>query len=588
VAFADAADRRVAAHLPERVKPVGHEKRTRARTGRSEGCFRTGVTAAYHDDIKTRLHDGCSKFVQLGIAHSNRAAPPAPECFTCQSPPVKIAAMLPSHRFLSFAPITGLLAAFIGLALPALAAGSEPFALQDCRISAGPGSPTHAARCGRLVRPLNPADGGSETIELEVAVIPALSLEPARDPLVVIAGGPGQSSIQYYVSVAGAFEGIRRERDIVLMDQRGTGQSAALNCPADTGALGGGTDLEAVVAQAEECLLSLDYDARYFTTSVAVTDLAALAKALGYEQLNVYGVSYGTRVAQHFLRRYPSLVRTLILDGVVPPTIPLGPDIAMAAQRALDHTFERCARAATCNARFPRLREDFAALKASLERQPALAEVVDAANGETRPMEIGADELAGAIRLLSYHPSTVALLPLLIDTAARGDFRPLASQLWLATRSLAESMSIGMHNSVICTEDVPHYATMEIDEAALEATYLGPMQVRLLRAICNRWPAGVIDDDFHEPISATQPVLLLSGEADPVTPPRFAEVAALSLANALHLVGRDQGHGLAIRGCAPRIMARFVAAGAIDDIDGSCLERVFAMPFFVEFSGPSP
>lgn len=496
--------------------------------------------------------------------------------------------MLFSCRLFAFRSLAGLLAALVGFAVPSMATGSDTLALHDCRISAGPGSPTRAARCGRLVRPLNPADAASETIELEVAVIPALSLEPARDPLVVIAGGPGQSSIQYYVSVAGAFEGIRRERDIVLMDQRGTGQSAALNCPADSGLLGGDADLDAVVAQAKECLLSLDYDSRYFTTSVAVTDLAALATALDYEQFNVYGVSYGTRVAQHFLRRYPSLVRTVILDGVVPPTIPLGPDIALAAQRALDHAFDRCDEETACKARFPKLREDFAALRQGLVVQPRFAEVVDAANGEPQAIEIGADELSGAIRLLSYHPSTVALLPLLIDSASRGDFEPLAAQLWLATQSLAESMSIGMHNSVVCTEDVPYYASIDIDETALEATYIGPMQVRLLRAICDSWPAGIIDDDFHEPVSADRPVLLLSGEADPVTPPQFADTAAASLPNALHLIGRHQGHSLAIRGCTPRIMASFVTAGAVDDIDAACLDRVHAMPFFVDFSGPSP
>ena len=496
--------------------------------------------------------------------------------------------MLSSRRFLALPWLTGLIAAVVGLAMPSLTQGAAPLELHDCRISAGAGSPTYAARCGRLVRPLNPANNASATIELEVAVVPALSLEPAPDPFVVIAGGPGQSSIQYYASVAGAFEAIRRERDIVLMDQRGTGRSAPLNCPADSGMLESGADLEAIVEQAKECLRSLDHDARYFTTSVAVTDLAALAEALGYERFNLYGVSYGTRVAQHFLRRYPSLVRSVILDGVVPPTIPLGPDIAAAAQAALDHAFDRCAEAAACNARFPRLREDFVELRAELARRPAFAEVINAASGEPQAIEIGADELAGAVRLLSYHPSTVALLPLLIDTASHGDFGPLASQLWLATQSLAESMSIGMHNSVVCTEDVPRYDDMDIDEAALEATYIGPMQVRLLRAICASWPAGEMDADFQEPVAAPQPVLLLSGEADPVTPPRFADAAAASLSNALHLVGRDQGHGLAIRGCTPRIMASFVAAGSIDDIDGSCLDRVFAMPFFVDFSGPSP
>ena len=225
--------------------------------------------------------------------------------------------------------------------------------LDDCRIRAGDGFPGIKARCGTLQRPEDPTNPDSPVLELRVAIVPALSLEPEPDPLVPIAGGPGQSTIEFYASYATAFEEVRRTRDIVLLDQRGTGESARMQCDADDDLIEGRFSREQTIAATETCLASLPHDPRFFTTSVAVQDLEALRMALGYSQLNLYGISYGTRVAQHFLRRYPGSTRTVVLDGVVAPQIALGPGIAIEAQKALDAIFDRCAESEPCNERFP-------------------------------------------------------------------------------------------------------------------------------------------------------------------------------------------------------------------------------------------
>lgn len=469
------------------------------------------------------------------------------------------------------------------------AAGSHAgIELRDCRISAGRGFPGIKARCGSFLRAENPADPDSPPLRLRVAVVPALSLEPAPDPLVPIAGGPGQGSIEFYAAYARAFRKVLRNRDILLLDQRGTGDSAPLNCAIGSDIVSGSYSREQTVADTQRCLDELPYDPRFFTTSVAVQDLEALRRALGYAQLNLYGVSYGSRVAQHFLRRYPQSTRSVILDGVVPPQLALGPAIAVDAQRALDAIFARCAESAACKQRFPELRGTFASLEDTLADHPATVELAHPLRGVRETLQFGAAELAGAVRLLSYHPNTVALLPLLIELAANGDYAALAAQFVAVQDEMSEALSLGMHNAVVCTEDAPFFAGEGITRQQLERTYIGPLQLETLQAICSIWPRGVLDEGFKTPVTSAVPVLLLSGEADPVTPPQFAERAMVEFGNARHLIGRKQGHGQAARGCMPDIIGRFVTSASLDELDEGCYEHVFAMPFFLDFSGPAP
>ena len=397
-----------------------------------------------------------------------------------------------------------------------------------------------------------------------------------------------KQTIEFYAAYRQAFEPIRRERDIVLLDQRGTGRSAALDCGTDEELLEGQLSVEQIVADTRACLAALPHDPRFFTTSVAVTDLEALRTALGAPAFNLYGVSYGTRVAQHFARRYPAAARTLVLDGVVPPQLALGPGIATEAQEALDAIFARCAESPPCAERFPNIRARFVGLAQVLREGPVPVELADPVTGRRDYLPFGHSELAGAIRILSYHPNTIALMPLLIDEAADGNYAPLAAQFLMAARSLADALAIGMHNAIVCTEDAPFFAR-GVDREAIDATYMGAMQLDALEAACSVWPRGVLDDDLGRPLATDKPVLLLSGDADPITPPEFAELAAVELTNSRHLVGTDQGHGQAARTCIPEIMAEFIASAGFDALDEACLaERQFAMPFFLDFTGPSP
>ena len=473
------------------------------------------------------------------------------------------------------------------LAIP-FAADAVALELEECRISAGPAFPGIKARCGTMLRPENPDDPESQEIEIAVAVVPALDLTPEPDPFVPLAGGPGGSAIEFYASYRPAFEQVRRHRDILLVDQRGTGASSTMDCDVDDDITRGRFSTEQVLELTGICLDNLPHDPQFFTTSVAVRDLEAIRQSLGYGPLNLYGVSYGSRVAQHFARRFPESVRTVVLDGVVPPQLPLGPEIATEAQKAIDTLLARCAEDPACNERFPAVQQSFVDLRAALEVQDVVVDLSNPTTGRREYVDFGSDELAGAIRLLAYHTNSMAIVPLLIHEAANGNYGPLAAQFHMIAESMAETLAMGMHNSVLCSEDAPRYDRSQIDLEALAATYIGIVQLDAIEAMCSLWPVGPVDDDFHEPLSTDIPVLLLSGEADPITPPRYASLAMVDLTRARHLIGKRQGHGQAPLGCTSRLIGNFVASADIDSIDAGCLERSFTMPFFLDFSGPQP
>jgi pimeloyl-ACP methyl ester carboxylesterase len=480
--------------------------------------------------------------------------------------------------------------ALAALATPAARAEASDLRaiLEDCRVSAGQAFPSTRARCGTFERPVNPDDPDSPTIELSFAIVPALNLEPLPDPVVPLAGGPGQSAVDFYSGYSWAFETLRRDRDILLLDQRGTGDSARMDCPLDLEVAAGDPSTAETVRYTRECLESLPHDPRWFTTSIAVRDLEALRVALGYPELNLYGVSYGSRVAQHYARRYPDSTRTVVLDGVVAPQLPLGPEIATEAQVALNRIFARCAEDAACNEAFPALATRFAEFKARLAEKPVNVKVADPVTGEFSTLAFGPNEMAAAIRLLAYDSGTIAILPLLLSEAADGNYRPLAAQYQMTVSAMADAIALGMHNAVMCSEDVPYYDDSLIDEPALAASYMGTIQLEALRAMCGVWPEGPVDADFHEPLATRAPVLLLSGDSDPITPPRYADMAAMNLMRAWLLTGRNQGHGQLGVGCMPRIIAGFVANASLEPVDTGCMAANFAMPFFLDYGGPAP
>ena len=442
-----------------------------------------------------------------------------------------------------------------------------------------------AAECATLEVPLDPGSPDGERIELFVARISALAGTPEPDPFTLIAGGPGQASTTFYAQTKWAFARIRRTRDIVLVDQRGTGLSAPLRCEnieRDEVFL----DSATFSRLGAECVDGLSHDPAFFTTSAAVRDLELMRETLGYPSLNIYGISYGTRVAQHYLKRYPEHARTVILDGVVPPSLAIGPGAAIDAQRALDRLLARCAATPACVEQYPDLGDHLRELLTRLKESPPTIAVPHPRTGVPTTLTLTDHLAAGMVRLLTYSPQTAALIPILVRAAVDGDYGPLAAQVLMVGEDIHGAISYGMHFAVVCTEDVPFWG--RVDRAALEETFLGPVQIDALEQICESWPRGYIDDDFASPLETAVPVILLSGEDDPVTPPSYAEMSVGGLTNYRHVTLPHQAHGQLTTGCVPRLLAAFVDSADPSVFDDPCLEAVDGFPIFTTRMGPPP
>jgi pimeloyl-ACP methyl ester carboxylesterase len=473
-------------------------------------------------------------------------------------------------------------------AAPAGAVTPAPLPLHECRLEHPLRLASIPARCGVLKVPEDRTQPGGAAIDLSVAVVPALNRRAAAAPLFVLAGGPGQGATAMYASYAAAFARVNRNHDIVLIDQRGTGKSAPLTCdyPDDWLAL---SDALPVLREATlACLHRYGDRVRFYTSSAAVADLEAVRDALGLPVIDLYGVSYGTRMAQLYMRRYPEAVQAVILDGVTFPEQAIGPATPLDAERALDLVVSRCEHSRDCAAAFPLLGQELEGLRRMFGPQKSMITLDDPNSALPLKIEFNRGMLNAALRFLSYSANQASLLPTLIHRAAQGALAPLAAQTVMTARQIGDQIASGMQMSVICSEDVPFFAAAGIDRAALARTYQGVDQLDAFVEICKLWPRGPVDADLHSPLHSEIPTLLLSGEADPVTPPGNAERAARGLTRHRHLILSGEGHGQVATACVPKLMAQFLDTADPATLDATCLEQHSPAPFFVSLTGPAP
>jgi pimeloyl-ACP methyl ester carboxylesterase len=466
----------------------------------------------------------------------------------------------------------------------AAAAASVSLSLSDCRLEHPLELASIPARCGILEVAEDPAQPRGARIGLHVAVVPALNRRSHEAPVFLLAGGPGQAASDLYASYAGAFSRVNRDHDIVLVDQRGTGKSAPLFCayPEESTA----NDLTEVRRATESCLARYGARVRFYTSSVAVRDLDAVRAALGYASIDLYAASYGTRMAELYMRRYPGSTHAVILDGVTYPEQAIGPDTPLDAERALALILHRCEAAAECAVAYPALEPELRSLRTRFGPETDSLTLSDPSTGAPLAIEFDKSTFAAALRFLSYNAAEASILPTLIHEAAGGRLAPLAAQTVMMAREVSDQIASGMQNSVVCSEDVPYFASIE--RGKLEETYQGTEQLDALLEICKIWPHGPMDADLHAPLSSEVPTLLLSGEADPVTPPEYAERLARGLAHHRHLILKGEGHGQLGTGCVPVLMARFLDAPDPAALDASCLDHHHPAPFFVGLTGPAP
>ncbi len=459
-------------------------------------------------------------------------------------------------------------------------------ALRECRLQHPLRLGSIAGRCGTLRLAEDPSRS-SPTIELNLAVIPALNRRSREVPLFILAGGPGQSAISMYVGLSGAFSRINRDHDIVLLDQRGTGKSSPLNCDYPENWQHSNDSTVELREATAACLEKYGTRVQFYTTSVAVQDLDQVRRALGYAQINLYGASYGTRVAQLYMRRFPEHVHAVILDGVTYPEQAIGADTPLDGEAALQKIVSRCHAATDCRVAYPKLSDELASLERRFGPENLSIVINDPDTGLPQSMIFNRSVFGAALRFLSYSATQSALLPTLIHQAAIGNVAPLAAQTLMTARQLKDQLASGMQNTVICSEDQPLAATL-IDREKLAHTYQGLDQLDALAEICKLWPKGPVDSDLHASLHSEIPTLLLSGDADPVTPPRDADLAARGLVHHRHIVLSGEGHGQLATGCMPKVMAAFIESANVEKLDATCLEIHQPPAFFNSTTGPSP
>lgn len=460
----------------------------------------------------------------------------------------------------------------------------EPSAIERLRSCTAAAGPSDAA-CGTVTVWEDRDARKGRQIALNVMLLPALKAKSAPDPLFILAGGPGQAATELAQQLDVGFRAIARDRDIVLVDQRGTGESNPLDCKLGDDAA---ATPSAFAERMRQCLASYrdKADVTKYTTDVAMDDLDDVRQFLGYAKINLYGGSYGTRAAIVYARRHPEHTRAVILDGVAPTDMRLPLSFAPDGQRALDLLFDDCAKSAACNARFPNLRARFAALLDRLNAHPEHISYVDPRTGLTRERDVDHGTVSRAIFASLYAPILSAAVPLLIEQAEKGNYTGLLS-LNSTLGPFAETVAQGMHFSVVCSEDAPRIDAQQIDRASA-ATFLGRDVIDFRLAPCKFWPRAKVDSSYYDNTPSNIPALILSGNLDPVTPPRWGELVASQWKHSRHVVVPAAGHGTAFSGCVGQLMARFLDTADPSQVDPSCVQQLKRPPFFVGPSGPDP
>jgi len=466
---------------------------------------------------------------------------------------------------------------------PAAAHATPRSRLRPCAI---PGA-AEKLLCGTYSVWENRATKHGRKIDLHIVVAPALTPRPEPDPVFVFAGGPGAAA----TDEAGGWAGdriLRAHRDVVMIDQRGTGSSHRLDChlPRDPADVQAYFEPTLPPAEVRRCRAELERNAdlTQYTTSIAMDDIDEVREWLGYDRINLQGGSYGTRAAQVYMRRHGDHVRSAMLLGVAAMGQYLPLYHARDGKRSLDLVFDQCEAEAACAAAFPGLAAEHQRVLDGLDRARGHATVKSPVDGSAVAVTIPRDAFSEQIRFMLYGAETSSAAPYVIHRAAQGDWEPFARVNMLSEPSFRAAISFGMHLSVTCAEDVPFVPEGAV-EPAIAGTYLRGYRILQQIAACKEWPRGAIPADFHAPLVSDIPTLLVSGQLDPVTPPRWAEMVAPHLSRSMQLLfpaGHHGPGGLSNPLCFRELVGRFIAAGTTDGLDTSCVATMKPPPFLTD------
>jgi len=453
--------------------------------------------------------------------------------------------------------------------------------------------------CGALVVPADRDDPDAGTVRLRFGLVAADGDAP-EDPIVYLAGGPGQSAMEFVPQAYGLlYEPLAGDRDLIILDQRGTGFSEpSLFCDEyfswAMNSLGSEATPEEQAAQAEQALddcrqrlIDEGIDFGNYDSAASAADLEDLRAALGYEQWNLYGNSYGTRLALTAMRNHPDGIRSVVLDAAYPLDANLYAEAPENAARAMDEFFATCEADPDCSEQFPNLKQTFTDLVERLNDEPASVTIPNPnpmAGGQRFQSPMTGDGLVGFLFQSLYATDLIQFLPEIIVAADQGDFGTIGLLQGAFVAELSY-VSLGMQLAVQCQEEVPFATSEDIEAAASDyplvdgffasAATLGPQMLEL----CGDWGTAEPEAVENEPVESSIPTLVMTGQLDPITPPRWGEAIASNLADAQFFEFPYTGHGtLVARDCAVEMTQSFLD-GPEADVDDSCIASIPAPPF---------
>jgi pimeloyl-ACP methyl ester carboxylesterase len=442
---------------------------------------------------------------------------------------------------------------------------------------------TEAALCGKHQVFENRLAKSGRMIALNIIVLPARSSESKAEPIFYLAGGPGQGAAR----IAGAGEDaimreLRRERDLVFIDMRGTGDSNGLQCdsPIDRRTVQSffREIFEPKIIQACRERLETVADLKFYNSQLAIADVDDVRLALGYDKINLYGISHGSQAALEYLRRYPENVRSAVLAGVATAAIKTPLQFANGAEQAMKRLFHDCAADPTCNNAFPDLPVNFTRLLRSFDNGALTFQVRTGKVTESITLSRG----VFAVRLLSllYSHRTISLVPLILDRAAQGDWLPYVQVMSRSAAPAEYRVYLGTYLSTTCSESLRFIDETEL-ASATAGTFMGDYRVRRHQQACANWPGGELDSEYFQPARATTPVLMLSGDIDPATPAEFGAMALKTLPNGRQVILRNTPHSYTSP-CARSLIVEFITHGSAKELDATCAVRLRRPPFATE------
>jgi pimeloyl-ACP methyl ester carboxylesterase len=445
---------------------------------------------------------------------------------------------------------------------------------------------TIAVRCGTFAVPENRTAGRGRMLPLKVIVIPSLAPRAAtKAPIFYLSGGPGQAATEA-TWLAGSWH--RDEHDVVLVDLRGTGEGTALDCPSGRSDDDPQSFLRPYLSQGTgfaACRdeLSKRADLTQYTTTIAMMDVDELRQALGHERIAIEGGSYGTRAAMEYIRLFPGRVHSAVLYSLVPVENRAPLFHARAAQRAYDLMVGQCEAEAPCRAAYPDLKSHASTIMRRLEAQPARVTIPNPATGQTTEVTLTASGFADALRVMLYGIENERRVPLLLSRALAGDYRPFATAGLESNRGFSKAIRTGLLLSFTCAEDTWRIRPEEVGRESA-GSFLGSVRVRAQMAACSVWPKGKVPAGYYRPPVSRVPVLLVSGNLDPVTPPEWGEIARRRFPNSVHAVVPGGTH-TPTNACIEGLARTLFATGSVKGLDPGCVAREPIPPFALPEGG---